>query len=83
MGNMSARGPGYPCRPARGASAAAGGAPRQEADRISPEMEEPGRPEGAPPGLGASMCRSGGNGGRYWTRTSDPCDVNTVLYQLS
>ena len=24
-----------------------------------------------------------GNGGRYWTRTSDPCDVNTVLYQLS
>jgi hypothetical protein len=22
-------------------------------------------------------------GGRYWTRTSDPCDVNTVLYQLS
>lgn len=23
------------------------------------------------------------NGGRYWTRTSDPCDVNTVLYQLS
>ncbi len=25
----------------------------------------------------------GVNGGRYWTRTSDPCDVNTVLYQLS
>ena len=23
------------------------------------------------------------DGGRYWTRTSDPCDVNTVLYQLS
>ena len=23
------------------------------------------------------------SGGRYWTRTSDPCDVNTVLYQLS
>ena len=22
-------------------------------------------------------------GGWYWTRTSDPCDVNTVLYQLS
>lgn len=22
-------------------------------------------------------------GGRYWTLTSDPCDVNTVLYQLS
>ena len=22
-------------------------------------------------------------GGRYWTRTSDPCDVNTVLSQLS
>lgn len=21
--------------------------------------------------------------GRYWTRTSDPCGVNTVLYQLS
>ena len=26
---------------------------------------------------------SGSYGGRYWTRTSDPCDVNTVLYQLS
>ena len=26
---------------------------------------------------------SGAYGGRYWTRTSDPCDVNTVLYQLS
>jgi hypothetical protein len=23
------------------------------------------------------------SGGLYWTRTSDPCDVNTVLYQLS
>ena len=23
------------------------------------------------------------NGGRYWARTSDPSDVNTVLYQLS
>jgi hypothetical protein len=23
------------------------------------------------------------DGGRCWTRTSDPCDVNTVLYQLS
>ena len=22
-------------------------------------------------------------GGLYWTRTNDPCDVNTVLYQLS
>ena len=21
--------------------------------------------------------------GRYWTRTSDPCGVNTVLYRLS
>ncbi len=21
------------------------------------------------------------NGGRYWDRTSDPCDVNTVLYR--
>jgi hypothetical protein len=23
----------------------------------------------------------GFNGGRYWDRTSDPCDVNTVLYR--
>jgi hypothetical protein len=23
------------------------------------------------------------SGGRCWTRPSDPCDVNTVLYQLS
>lgn len=23
------------------------------------------------------------DGGRYWIRTSDPSDVNTVLYQLS
>lgn len=23
------------------------------------------------------------DGGQYWTRTNDPCDVNTVLYQLS
>src|SRR3954469_7296662 len=28
---------------------------------------------------GAEKERLGG--GRYWTRTSDPCDVNTVLYQ--
>jgi hypothetical protein len=21
------------------------------------------------------------NGGQYWDRTSDPCDVNTVLYR--
>lgn len=26
---------------------------------------------------------SGGFGGLYWTRTSDPIDVNDVLYQLS
>lgn len=25
----------------------------------------------------------GNDGGRYWIRTSDPSDVNTVLYQLS
>ena len=24
-----------------------------------------------------------GSHGRYWTRTSDPYDVNVVLYQLS
>ena len=24
-----------------------------------------------------------GSDGRYWTRTSDPYDVNVVLYQLS
>ena len=29
------------------------------------------------------MTKEVGNGGGYWTRTSDPCDVNTVLYQLS
>jgi hypothetical protein len=24
---------------------------------------------------------NGKYGGRYWDRTSDPCDVNTVLYR--
>ena len=30
-----------------------------------------------------SWVRGRKDGGRYWIRTSDPSDVNTVLYQLS
>ena len=30
-----------------------------------------------------SLCRNRGLRGAYWTRTSDPIDVNDVLYQLS
>ncbi len=34
--------------------------------------------------LSAKLLKGGrNNGGRYWIRTSDPSDVNTVLYQLS
>ncbi len=29
------------------------------------------------------MQGEGADGGTYWARTSDPSDVNTVLYQLS
>ena len=33
--------------------------------------------------IGTEYIDKKGNGGRYWARTSDPSDVNTVLYQLS
>ena len=31
----------------------------------------------------ATNCANAPHGGLYWTRTSDPIDVNDVLYQLS
>lgn len=33
--------------------------------------------------VGVQLFYLGMHGGTYWIRTSDPSDVNTVLYQLS
>ena len=64
-----------------GGSAAAGPAHGRPRKRSAPRTQGP---RGA--SVGPSPARpepSGGSGGRYWARTSDPSDVNTVLYQLS
>ena len=47
---------------------------------MTESMLEPGRaePNKKPPVKGGFLF-----GGAYWTRTSDPIDVNDVLYQLS